>query len=346
MKKLLIFVLISVLLSIGVFAVHESIPNVNWDNSQLNSFKNDDSCRCWSLTETAKKYRNKQLDALLVAKACTQACDHCELEEGREVNSCLNNCLSTGALSKESQLINCMQICTQNYCPNELNLVTQKTVIPEIKKEEPKPEIKIPEPVPQPEPEKEVVKEEPPKEVEVVEEKQEIKEEPKPKEVLTIEECKELGVKNKKENFCDEELTFATFADNLNKATPENKDNSACTTAWNEYYKEEKKKCRTGIINYLQEKKLFMPAILILAALIIMFAAFFYYRHREKWHPIEWPKEKVKEEQKEEIHLEIPEELKEEPKEKEPVKNKRKPKPFTKHPEFYLRDDSAGIEQD
>ncbi|MBI5066467.1 hypothetical protein HZA97_09630 [Candidatus Woesearchaeota archaeon] len=343
MKKLSIFVLMAVLLSISVFAVHESIPNVNWDNSQLNTLKNEDSYRCWSLTDSIKTYRNKEIDALLVAKACTQAVDHCELREERPVEPCITQCLSTGALSTEKQLINCMQICTQQYCTNELKLSTEKTITPVIKKEEPKPEIKIPEPAPVPEPKKEVVKEEPPKEVEVVEEK--IKEEPKPKEVLTIQECNELAKKNKKENFCKEEITFATFVDDLNKATSENKDNSACTTAWNEYYKEEKKNCKTGIINYLQEKKLFIPSILILVALIIMLAAFFYYRHREKWHPIEWPKEEPKEEK---IHLEIPEELKEEskPKEKEPVKNKRRQKPFTKHPEFYLRDDSKGIEPD
>ncbi len=344
MKKIIILFLL-ILTSIGVYAVHTSVPNVNWENSELNSWKNQNLCSCWSITESIKKYRNKDIDALQVASQCNNVCNHCEQKSTKPVDDCLSTCMSNGALRTEKQLIGCMQACTQNYCSNEFKLeytpVKKAEVKIEPKKEEtaPKEEVKTePKEEPKPEPKKEL-----PEEVEVVQEVK-VEKAPPQKQILTTEQCTQLAAQTKTENFCNEDYALSKFIIDINQKLQENQDSSGCTTAWNEYYKEEKKNCRSQLMNYLIEKRNLLPLLVIVLAAIIIFVAAFYYIHRKRSHPAEW-KETILDEEPEGIKIEPLKETtpqkempkKEKKKPAESVKNQRKKIPFEKHPEFYLR---------
>jgi len=334
MKKT-ISLLLMIFLSVSVFAVHESIPDVNWENSDLNNLKKEDLCSCWSFMDQVKKYRNPELDAVFTAKQCVNACYHCNQKTvNRPIERCLTSCLSSGGLKTEKQLINCMNQCPSQYCTNEIKLELEKKIVPIIVA--PKTE---PEPVKKEEPKEEVITKEPPKEVEIVDEEIKIEEAQSViiKEVLTLEECNNLAVQAKKETFCEEDLTLSNFIMEINPLIPANKDSSSCTTEWKDHYSLEKQKCRAGIINSLKEKGLLLPIILIILAVSVMILAIFYYFHRKKWHPIDFQElpEPIKEEEiKTEITIEIPKELNNK---KTIIKNKPKSSPFVRNSDFLKR---------
>lgn len=327
MKKSIILLLV-IIFANSVFAVHESIPNVNWDNSNLDSFKDKDLCKCWSLTEQIKKYRNSKLNAVFVAKQCMTVCYHCDDENTRGVDRCLSGCLSKGGLTKEEQLTNCIEQCIPQYCTNEVKIELE----PKSKEKHTpvnvsKTEIKKPvEKRDKTSEKEELVKI--PESVEIVDEnEEEIKVEKvisEPKKTLTLKECESIAKQVKVENFCDDTFTFSKFVTKAKKLVGKDEEISGCVTAWNEQYKLEKKKCVKGIIDYLVEKKMILPLLLIITAFTIIIIAVLYYFHRKKWHPIEYKEEEIK--------VEFPKELEE----KEPIKNKPRKSPFTKNPKLFL----------
>ena len=123
MRPLLILsLLILVLSSFNVLAVHESLPKSPWSDSSWDGWKEQDLCNCFSEIEMILKRKNPKLDAPLVAEACVNFCNHCESTPKDSHKTEAEKCLGSGFLKDAPALINCIGQRAKEFCKNNLEI--------------------------------------------------------------------------------------------------------------------------------------------------------------------------------------------------------------------------------
>lgn len=120
--------LILVLSSFNVLAIHDSLPNQPWTNQDWDGWKEQNLCNCFSGIDAILKRRNPKLDSLPVAESCVNFCTHCEATPKDSHKSQAEECLGSGFLKEAPDLINCLGAKAKTFCKNDLGIVYKEPV--------------------------------------------------------------------------------------------------------------------------------------------------------------------------------------------------------------------------
>jgi hypothetical protein len=221
---LILSLLILVLSSFNVLAVHDRLPmSSDWNAPLWDSWKEQDLCKCFSGINAILQRRNPKLDAPLVAEACVNFCTHCESIPKDAHKTEPEKCLGSGFLKDAPALINCMGQRAKEFCKNNLEIAYKEPVYAP-------PTIKWKSSLPPP-----------PK-----------KETPTPKPIMTIDECKRISqnllYKIGMDEYCKSSFTlpiFINYVKNEFGSLGKSRDDySQCSESlWNDAYSDARKSC-------------------------------------------------------------------------------------------------------